>query len=353
MSNSARNSVASILLAGSVLSGCAEPSVTYHNVNNASNPRDDRWILFQLTDSAIAIGTTATKPTQVGAGGVASASKSEIDLGTKTVQCVEIEGQTAPVCGDKDTAIAALVAPITYDDAVYAMAPHDSAFSTTKIAPSYVPDTLRFKSLSIDTEDHRKEVIETVGTVAVSLAKLAAVGAVAASAAPDARVVKDTTESLNLPTVIELSDAKTATSTSPKGLPNNDSTDTAKRWRYYLEFLDTPQKNGYYKLADLNGGTTITRAAVTSVCRPARLVLLSPRNKELQFGVTVADPQHLMSLPIPAKGKIEFSDFCGGNVTIEQETKTSNKDLADALFKQVDDLRQVLKPKKEDEGKTK
>jgi hypothetical protein len=179
----------------------------------------------------------------------------------------------------------------------------------------------------VATDDNRKEIIETTGSIVVNLAKLA----VAFGAPPE-----QTSVQLNLPSVIDLSDAKQDPG-AEKDLPGNPG------WTYLLTFLDDPAAMGHYPRSVLDAPSRIKFAAVTSVCRSARLSLKSPVNK-LDFGLSVVpDPDFVQTVKLPVQGSVEFHDVCGFDVKTEKETVTSTTDLANALFKQIDDIRQAFK----------
>jgi hypothetical protein len=308
---------------GFALAGCAVSSeVTYHDLKRNAADRIDGWIPFQLTDTAIILATTAKVPTQINPGGVAAGAKDEITLTQETVIC-------APRC---DKPVAAFAAPVPFDEVIYAINPVSPFYKTTKIAPTYAGDTLRLRTLTIETQDHRKEIIETGGSIAISLAKTAA-----GFGAPPPPEEKP--RPLILPTVIDLTQAKATINGRDGVLPGN------RGWTYRLIFLDNPEAAGHFKREVLNAPSKIKGAAVWSACRPAKLILMS-NVTTLEFGLTVADPDFVCTTPLPVKGTVNFHDLCVADVKVEQENTTSTKELVDTLFKQADDLRKVFQEPK-------
>lgn len=60
----------------------------------------------------------------------------------------------------------------------------------------------------------------------------------------------------------------------------------------------------------------------------------------------LSDPRYIMSIPFPVAGTITFNALCGANITAAKEVRrASGKELADALFKAVEDIRAAQRTK--------
>jgi len=205
------------------------------------------------------------------------------------------------------------------------MQPNDYFYKSTDLAPIYVSRSERLKSLSIDTQDHRKEIIDTTGSIAINLAKVA-VTAGAPLATGEALLP------LTLPVVIPLQDAKEAPTGS---LPGN------KGWIYIFKFLDDPSSK--LPRTDFDKGSHGRSIALSTACRSAQLTVTNG-TVDLTFGLTVADPAYIDTIPLPIKGEVDFPELCGpASVKTEKSTQSPTTELSDAVFKQISDLQGVFK----------
>lgn len=292
------------------LAGCAAtpPHVDYLSL--ADRPRQDNWVTYALTDSIIVIGPP----------GVSANDKPPppIDLMPRTVHC-----QAIGVC---DTQILALAAPTDFTGEVLAIAPRSHGLVTTTLAPTYQPDSLRLATLSVEAHDHRIELINAIGTIAKGVIGLgiggAAAGAVAAAPQPVA---------LQLPITLDLAAIKTAGAGA--ALPGNPG------WRYTAKFLDDPARVGFLRREQRG---EVHGAFVSSVCRPLRLTL-NAQSASVTMTVTVADPDWLQTVPLPAKGSITAHALCGADVSADAVTSIGVDDLATAFFANVSAIHDASK----------
>lgn len=278
-----------------LLSGCAlTPRVDYHGLADAA--RADDWVPYALTDTTVAIGTGEPL------GG-------KISLAAAKTEC-------AP--DGCDPVIAAVAVPISFEGELLALAPRSRRLISTEISPTYYPDTLRLKTLTVEAKDHTLEAIATVGTVVSGVARLTA----------GVRAVDDS-EELKLPLIIDLGDAKAALDT-PRPLPGNPG------WTMRARFTDRPPgQAGFLARADRG---RVHNALLTSICRPLRL--------ELQRGsvvvpvtLRVADPDWLVAIPFPAKGSLTLHPMCGADVQAQPVTRVTADKIAETLFAQVEAVR--------------
>ena len=313
-----------VMFALLMVSGCAAtPSVRFHALGPASagvSPDRDSWIPFRLTDSTIVIGAAQAPPAMSDPVAIAS----PIKLERLIVGC--------PIDPPGCEGVAAMVAPIDDADAVYAIEARSKNFVSTRIAPTYVHDSLRLVELAVEVKDHRLEVIKTIGALVSGGAALigggrnenqgAAVGA-----------------ELALPVAIDLDAARApadpgalcrpGTAAFPcHDLPRN------KGWSYRLGFLDDAAADGFRPRSDI---TRVESAMVASVCRRARLAIdYTPAGGSPVPMVTlllrVADPEYLMTMPMPAKGQLKFHRLCGIDMTRESVTEVGIDEMAAAAI---------------------
>jgi hypothetical protein len=317
--------------------GCATaPNVRYHQLGEGARP--DSWVLFRLTDSVIAIGTTAkADAAKDGLTPPASLAPAELDCDT--------DG-----CGD----VAVAVAPADFDGALYAIEPTSRHLVSTSIAPAYQPNSLRLKTLSVEAKDHRLEAINTIGAIATGAAKLGLTGR--STADPTASPAKPVAKiKLHLPVTIDLADAdceapEMATCGlaivadpadpsrhgTPQPLPQNPG------WTYTLRFLDNPRASGLVRRAAIG---EVHGAMVASTCRPVTIEITRSAGgvAPIELRADLADPDWLQTAPFPAKGAVVFHTLCGIDVQAQATTDIGTDALATAFFNNVQAVRSAQK----------
>lgn len=289
-----------------LLASCAvAPAVNYRLLSE--RPQGDDWAPYQLTDTTILVGVVGGAP-------ALRADPQIVGLTPVEVSC------SASGC-DKAT-VGAVAAPIPFQGETFGIEPRRSRFVRTILTPTYYPNSLRLKTLAIEGHDQRKEIIDTVGALAVGAAQLARGGGERSGSLPGYRT-------LNLPVVIDLAAAKETASQGPRPLPGNPG------WSYVGRFLDDPAASGFRRRAEAK---TVHGAIVTSLCRPYQLTLTAG-GANLVMGLTVADPDFLVSIPFPAKGVVNFGVLCGADIQAQPVTETTADVLVTDFFKQVQNLR--------------
>ncbi len=318
--------------------GCAViPDVQYHALS--AGVRSDRWVLFRLTDSVIAVGKPGQAETS-GGRGKDLALAPPISLNAGQAEC------TAGGCGP----LAAAVAPTDFEGALYGIEPKSRRLVSTEISPTYQPDSLRLKNLAVEAKDHRLEAINTIGAIAAGVTKLTAGDR------------KAGTITLNLPITIDLADARCetgeggpcvsavvrdpaspSTAGAPRALPGNTG------WTYTLSFLDDPHGSG---LTPRSAIERIHGAMVASTCRNAILSLAPPAKADANAAIVppqslrieLADPDWLQTAPFPTKGSMDFHTLCGIDVVSTAGPQTGTDELASAFFRNVEAVRSAQKP---------
>lgn len=342
------------------LAACAPTAEVFYSSKKEAGVKGDTTFEYRLATSTIAIGIAKKDKIPDGSslGGV---TVDTIDLAQRKVTF----NGTGWAEGQTPVTLVAYVAPSPSDTHRVFLQPADSLWQTVTIAPTYRPNSLLLKEVAIDTKDNRKDVIETVGAVALGVVKLAAVFAIASATSPSSTAVE-----LNLPIVLRLDELPASNGT--KTLPRANNVEYS--WeRSRSPAPATTQASSAAILATTpNPGTAAAvtpapsadptlateldiksarRALFTSECREGILTLKTKSGDELMaFNLTVADPSAIRTIPLPAKGKIELDPLCGGNTTIEQATRATGKELADALFAQIDQLQKAFAPKKSASG---
>ena len=285
--------------------------------------KSDVSIAYQLATSTVAIGVSAT----VDGSSLGGVSFETIDLSQRTIELKNGRWMD----GNTPVALVAFVGPSASPNHLVWIEPTESIWKDVAIAPSYRPNTLLLKELAIDTKDNRKEVIETVGAVAVGLVK-------AAAGVPFSLTLDD-----NRPQAPPASAQRGQILQLPIILSLEDLTRQISRGGATIGFQAGQEtKNLTFESELARSGKR--RALLTSECRQGTLTLTPTGGAPIPFGITYADPKKVMTLPLPSKGKIELGSLCGGNVVIEQATKSSGKEIADTLFAQIEQLRKAVSP---------
>jgi hypothetical protein len=371
-----------------LLGGCvASPMVDYRSM--ADRPRKDSWVPYQLTDTTLVIGVFgAPSPTPAGGtpakpaakapvpasaapsggkgkGNAAAAapvaepappappqppepaaiggettlvsppeavtdaagqsplmqpvSRAElwpIKLNPVTLQC------TAEGCVGESVGAAAVAIP--YEGVTLAIEPHQRDFQHTFLAPTYYPNSLRLWTLTLDVKDSREEAVDTLSAVISGAAS--ASRTLFRSLAPTP---------LKLPVVIDLADAKKTIAGGEAPLPLNEGV-----WWYKVAFLDDPDKAGFLKLADRG---QVHQAILTSLCRPLQISLTN-HSTTLVLGVTVADPDYILTVPLPAKGQVTFGTLCGADVQMQAVVEKPVDQVVSGFFSAVASTRTAQKP---------
>ena len=281
------------------------PRVAYHRF--ADPGRSDSWIPFRLTDTVVVIGAV---------GGAAAP--------------VSLDGARA-ICGAGDCkpALVAVAAPADDEARLLAIQPVSRGLASTHIAPTYLANSLRLKTLAIEVVDHRQELVSTLGAIVVGGRSLMGGGPVSARSAGGAAAAIP----LNLPLMLELASLK------PVGvwrkLPDSGG------WEAMAVFLDAdPKTAGFIPLETLRG---IHGAVVSSTCRPLRVELRLVGQAHLSFTVRVADPDWLTPSPLPVKGAILFQPLCGADVQAEKSVTVAADALAQNFFTQVQAVRAAVR----------
>ena len=309
------------LLLALAASGCAvSPRVDYHALSDT--PHLDTAVPYALTDSIIVIGAHGAAATPGQTGPADARGAAPVDLAA---------GQSVCAVTGCSPALAAVAVPVDYTGEYLAIVPRSRHLVSTSIAPTYIPNSLRLRSLAIEVKDHRLEAINAIGAVASGVVSLAA----------QARKNEDDGDTppapppatLNLPLAIDLGEVKAAAQNAV-ALPGN------RGWSYTAQFLDDPEKAGFQRLKARTG---IHAALLTSVCRQLSIVLLHKNGKlaptRVVLVVTVADPDFIETIPLPAKGAVTPHPLCGADVQAQPVTEIGADEFAAAFFKQVAAIR--------------
>ncbi len=304
-----------------VLAGCAvTPNVVYHRLSDAH--RGDGWVPYRMTDTTVVIGKVAEK------GGLGPAE------GDRPSQPVQLDASDVSCDGVACRALAAVAAPIDDESEVLAIEPRSRRLVSTSISPTYWPNSLRLKTLSIEVRDHKIEALTTLGAIAAGVGKMAATGGArsdGAGAEPGP---------LHLPIVLDLAVLKSAR--APKPLPGHTPpVKDTRGWLFTAKFLDDPRTEGFVPRA---GRASIHGAMLTSTCRPMLIEIFSGNGRyDLPFRVRVADPEWLTPIPLPAVGAVVLHPLCGADVQGQKVVEVPSDAAAESFFKQIDAVRTAAK----------
>jgi hypothetical protein len=369
------------LLTLALLGGCvASPMVDYRSM--ADRPRKDSWVPYQLTDTTLVIGVFgAPSPTPAGgtparpggkapgAGAAAPGGKGDAASAPappappQAPESAAIGGETSLVSPPDGTApdagpqsplmqpvsraelwpiklnpvvlqctaegcvgqsVGAAAVAIPYEGVTLAIEPHQRDFQHTFLAPTYYPNSLRLWTLTLDVKDSRQEAVDTLSAVISGAAK--ASQSMFRSLAPTP---------LKLPVVIDLADAKRTIDGGEAPLPLNEGV-----WWYKIAFLDDPDRAGFLRLADRG---QVHQAILTSLCRPLQISLTN-HSTTLVLGVTVADPDYLLTVPLPAKGQVTLGALCGADVQMQAVVEKPVDQVVTSFFNAVASTRTAQKP---------
>jgi hypothetical protein len=350
------------------LCGCAvSPEVNYHLWSEPD--QSDGWIPYQLTDSTLVIGVNIpqsdsqapapgatasptpaktkpsngtgsgakSKPTSHAPSGGSQGDTSGDENGSGILMQPSSHEETRPLslkpqelrclgAGCYDQTVSVVAVPISYTAKTYGIEPIRHWLVYTHIAPTYYDNSLRLKLLQVSVEDKRQETIDTVGALAVGSAKLMS----PASGLKALALVQPQT--LLLPVIIDLSQAKKAIGTA-QDLPGNPG------WKYQIAFLDDPASAGFRRVSDI---ANVHGAVVTSLCRPIA-VTLTAEGTTLVMGTTVADPDYVVTVPLPPSGGVTFGTLCGADVSMTAVQTVKTDQVVSSFFNDVQQTRSALK----------
>ena len=325
-------------------SGCAiVPRVDYHTLSDGT--RRDRWVLFRLTESVIAVG--APGRAVVDAAGKTIGPGQPLSLGMENIRC-DAEGCAAP--------LAAAVAPADYEPSLYALDPRSRNLVETTLTATYNHESLRLKVLTVEAKDHRLEAINTIGAIATGISKETATRSSIDRTETLGAGAKPAQATLHVPFVIDLAEARCQSEAAAgcvSAVVQDPADPTAKGgphdvprnpdWTYALRFIDNPRATGLVSRADM---PTVHGAMVASICRPA-VLQLKPKafdvTPPLSFRIVVADPDWLKTAPFPTKGALTFQGLCDLDVQAEPVTTVGMDVLATAFFNNIEAVRAAQK----------
>jgi len=350
-----------------LLCGCAvTPEINYHLWNERPNGQahDDSWVPYQLTDTTLVIGIAGRATPDSGGGGQSGQQRTGSGGGAQghggsappqpssTDQMTEPSAllqpvtryalypislaQTALSCvkdGCTEGSVEAAAVPIPYEGVTLGIEPASHWFIYTRMAPSYYPNSMRLKTLEFAVEDKRQEIIDTLGALAIGSARMAApVPRLETKGFTATAGAQDRGKKLNLPVIIDLADAK-KTLAADAPLPHNEG------WNYHIRFMDDPAQAGFLRLAERD---QVHRAVVTSLCRPVQITLTNGEVR-IDIGVTVADPDYLLTIPLPPSGSVSFGTLCGADVQMQKAATVATDQLVTHFFNDVQSLRVIEK----------
>jgi hypothetical protein len=305
-----------ILPALALVAGCAAtPRVAYHSLDETR--RADNWVSYRLTDTTVVVGGPAAKDGLAAAEG--SRPSQPLSLEAVTGKCASGACTPTPV---------AVAAPIDADGKILALAPQSRDFVTISLAPTYWPNSLRLKMLSIEVRDHKLEAIAAAGAIVAGVGQMAASGI-----ARDSKTVDPDARELALPVVLDLAFLKTALD-DWVALPDRPG------WLVRARFLDDPKAEGFLPRAMAG---TVHSAMLTSTCRPMTIQIGDRKREEIDFRVRVADPDWLTSIPLPPIGAVSMHPLCGADVQNQKVVEVGADQAAQAFFTQVEAVRTATK----------
>lgn len=284
---------------------------------------------FTLTGSRVAIGLSASPSDGKPAGKNTAGPRLAVNDASQTAKDVPELVKLKPMA----TVTPAETAPI------YRITPKPPLFGDVALSVTYYDNTRLVKTIGAPVTDNTVKIIETVGGIVATLLPLFA----------DVKAGETKNEELPIPTVLDFSDAATLTAAL-----TDEGTDVpgVTGWRYRLanarfddkarptnEFFESSGTTPEFPFsACLTGTLQLWKGAGA----PAQL----HQQDVAQFPVTIADPTHVRSIALPAKGTITMHTICGADVKAENADLAKTLDIVEALAKQADAIYKAAKDKK-------
>lgn len=283
---------AAVLLTGVLGTGCsAIPKVTYQEV---TGPDASGTIKFVLSRSLIVLDRRSNK-----------------DEGVKLVA----------VAVPTDL-------PAVGRQRLYAIVPSNQVGVKTQLKVTYADNSRLIASVGVEVEDHRAK---TIGEIAGAI--------VAGIALVSAMAVQEVDLPERLPVVIDPKAYESAAlERAWLPLPQN------RDWVYRLT-VEPPPTDAVEPARFFDGKPT--SVLPYSACRDATLYVLAAKDKKTDeqyekrlgeawvFGLKLADSERLLTVGLPAKGKVDMHTGCGANVTSEKTETASAWALLSEVIKQA------------------
>lgn len=209
---------------------------------------------------------------------------------------------------------------------IYGIVPKPSIFSSIALNVSYFDNTRLVKSIGAPVTDNTLKVISSVGGFLTVLAPLLL-------------HVRDVTPELFLPVVLDFADEKKleeALSDAGAAVPG------ATAWWYRLHEA-TPDKAAEDAKAFFKPARTV-ESFPYSACLNGTLELWTGSDPSQRFKtgdvagypVKIADPRHVRTIALPAKGSVVMHTVCGADVKAENADIAGTFAVLEALAKQAE-----------------
>lgn len=199
----------------------------------------------------------------------------------------------------------------------YAIEANDYFFwKSTNLNVEKYPNTDIIKSLTIDTEDHRKEFITSATSIAVTIA---AFGLTASNDKEAYPYILDTEDLL---TKDKLGDRQGFSATSDKSL-NSKPVNI-----YFGKIPDDAIETNKFPF------TKNSKVYAFSACRTAK-VSFDDGTTRREVSINVADPNFIQTIKIPDKGSITMHSGCGVDTKSEKSSVNSDAEVLSHLVEQV------------------
>jgi hypothetical protein len=232
----------------------------------------------------------------------------------------------------------------------FALTPHETDLYKPNVSPTYAPNTYILNTLGAAGQDNTTQVIQTAGGIVTGLLPLL-LGAPKAPPPPAANVAP-----LSLPVVIDLSglDFGGTKCIYKKGNPDVVDwcpIDRNKGWLYSAEVNAAGVPNSVQRDTFFTSiGTATTRMFPVPVCQPLTLHVTDENTKaeSVTYQITVANPNKVSGMLIPAKGSISMTNNCGADISVTGSPTTGTLDVINAVLTQVEAIykaQQTAKPK--------
>lgn len=258
---------------------------------------------------------------------------------------------------DEPTRLTAISVPIDapLDDKplqVYAIVPESQFGVNTRLNITYIDNSRIISSVGVTVEDNR---IKTIGEVAGVITTVIGAAALLADGRPGPDLPQ------RLPVVIDpwAYERRSDRNVRWLPLPMNQTVDQEpdSTWVYRLD-IEQPPVDALPAKTFFETHGRRTDVMPFAACRDATLYVLKSKKKASDqdrdkalneawiFGLKVADPDRVITIKFPAKGKVDMHTACGANVTSEKTETASAWAVLGEIVKQAASIKKAYDDQK-------
>lgn len=236
-------------------------------------------------------------------------------------------GYVEPATPDKGIALSSV--PVEASGDSYTLRPVRNLLSTTDLKVTMRPNTTLLQSIGTKVQDHRRDLIQQVASIVRSGAGLAG----GPGGAP-----ADKPEKIHLPLPIDVTALYLAAPVP--GAVSFKAGKLANDWTYDISFGPKPSDAIETRelLRQLRGQAS--KIVFYAACRSATVTLTAGEGAPVgqTFSVTIADPNYVQTVAMPANGSITMHSACGVDTVSEKADVATTASLVSEVFTQAKSL---------------